>query len=196
MYKKVVVALDGSDLAELTLPHLANLVVEPKAVTVYLVSVTEQIKGKVSRIWDAEDSSVREFHMAPDQRPQAIGTTYTGALFSSDSARLNNMPADLGRMAKAAYSYLSRKADDLAKIGLKADVRVLVGDPAEEIVNFASGEAADLIVMATSSKAGHGRWAPSVIAEKVTKKSDVPVLLIKPKPGFKETKPRRRGGAG
>jgi nucleotide-binding universal stress UspA family protein len=99
----------------------------------------------------------------------------------------------MGRMAKTALNYLTKKAAEMEAKGLSIEVRVLVGNPADEVIAFAREQQIDLIVMSTSGKAGFGRWDTANIADKVTRNSDIPVLLVKPKPGFKETKPRRRG---
>jgi nucleotide-binding universal stress UspA family protein len=124
-----------------------------------------------------------------------IGTTFTGALYASDTRRLKDIPTDMGRMARTALTYLKKKSAELEAKGLSVQIKVLVGNPADEIIAFAREQEMDLIVMATSSKAGLGRWDTAGIADRVTRNSDIPVLLVKPKPGFKETKPRRHGEA-
>jgi len=49
--------------------------------------------------------------------------------------------------------------------------------------------------MASRGKSGISQWDTGNIASKVVKAAKMPVLLIKPGPGFKETKPKRRGVA-
>jgi nucleotide-binding universal stress UspA family protein len=86
-------------------------------------------------------------------------------------------------------------ANKLEKAGLNAQAAVLVGNPAEEIVRFATEQKADLIVMASRGKSGFSRWDMGNVADKVMRATDIPVFMVKPKPGFKETKPKRRGKA-
>jgi nucleotide-binding universal stress UspA family protein len=193
MYNKVLVPLDGSDLAELALPHLVEIAAGCHIPDVFLVSATEHLKGRVAGAWLAEETSAREIHVAPDTSPLLIGSSYTGALYSSDSSRLKNIPADMGRMAKTALNYLIRKSAELETKGLHVELRVLVGNPADEIIGFAREQQIDLIVMAASNKSGLGRWDTASIADKIAKDCDIPVLLVKPNPGFKETRPRRHG---
>jgi nucleotide-binding universal stress UspA family protein len=195
MYNKLVVPLDGSDLAEVALPHVVEIASGCHIAQIFLVSVTQEIKGRVSGAWGIEDAATRESHMPPAGGPILTGTTYTGALYSSDSRRLKDLPAEVGRMTKTAWVYLSKKAEELAQKGLRAEVMVLVGNPAEEIVSFAEEQQADLIIMGSKGKAGLSRWYMGNIAGKVARDTDIPVLLVKPKPGFKETKPKRRGKA-
>jgi len=195
VYNKVIVPLDGSDLAEVTLPHVVEIAGGCHIPQIILVSVTEHVKGRTSIAWWGEAASAREFHMPPQSGGIALGSSHTGMLYSSDSSKLKDVPAELGRMARTALDYLSKKSAELSQKGLNAEVRVLVGTPAEEIVNFANREKADLIIMASTSKPGLGRWAMGNVANRVAKATDVPVLLVKPGPGFKETKGKRRGAA-
>jgi nucleotide-binding universal stress UspA family protein len=193
MYNKVLVPLDGSDLAELALPHLVEIAAGCHVADVFLVSATEHLKGRVAGAWLAEENSAREIHAAPDTSPLLIGSSYSGALYSSDNSRLKNVPADMGRMAKTALNYLIKKSAELETKGFHVELRVLVGNPADEIIAFAREQQIDLIVMSASNKSGLGRWDTASIADKVVKDCDIPVLLVKPNPGFKETRPRRHG---
>ena len=101
----------------------------------------------------------------------------------------------MGKMAKTAGDYLYKIADSLAKKDFNVTATVLAGHPAEEIVRFAEEQSADLIIMASRGKSGFSRWDLGNIAEKVIRATKVPVMLIKPAPDFKETKPKRRGVA-
>ncbi len=195
VYNKVVVPLDGSDLAEVALPHLEEIASGCHIPQIFLVSVTEHMKGKVSEAWAPENASAREFHMLPQQGGMPLGSSHTGMLYSSDPSRLHDVPADIGRMAKTALDYLAKKSVDLAQKGLMVQVKVLIGSPAEEILSFVRTEGADLIIMAGRGRSGFSRWEMGNVAAKVAKSAEVPVLLVKPGSGFKETRPRRRGTA-
>ena len=56
---------------------------------------------------------------------------------------------------------------------------VLVGDPAEEIVEFAKTKDVDLIVMGSHGLTGIVRVLMGSVAEKVVRRSPVPVLTLK-----------------
>jgi nucleotide-binding universal stress UspA family protein len=81
----------------------------------------------------------------------------------------------------------------LQQKGLRTSVSVLVGKPAEEIVRFAKENEVDLIIMGSRGKSGFSRWDMGNVADKVLRATDIPVVLIKPKRGFKETKAKRTG---
>jgi len=155
MYQKVVVPLDGSKLAECVLPHVEALAKNMDVKEVLLVSVTEQMKGKV---FFPEDGNIL--------RDQAGKVSVT-----------------VGKMEQPAEKYLNRIGKKLAETGVAVRTQVLLGNPAEEITHFADDEKADLIVIATHGRSGSSRWAMGSIADRVSRASKIPVLLVRP-PGF------------
>ena len=56
---------------------------------------------------------------------------------------------------------------------------VVVGLPAQEIVDYAERVAASLIIMATHGRTGVTRWALGSVAEKVMRAGTKPVLLVR-----------------
>ena len=58
--------------------------------------------------------------------------------------------------------------------------RVVLGDPAEEILNYAQAEGIDLIIIGTHGRKGIERIIFGSVAERVLKKSPVPVLTVNP----------------
>ena len=58
--------------------------------------------------------------------------------------------------------------------------RVVLGDPAEEILNYAQAEGIDLIIIGTHGRKGLERVIFGSVAERVLKKSPVPVLTVNP----------------
>ncbi|MBI4296013.1 MAG: universal stress protein [Chloroflexi bacterium] len=189
MYNKVVVPLDGSKLAEVALPHLEEIARGCSIPEILLVSVTEPIKGSLSATLAIEHATGKEYTTPPIP----VGTSHTGIVYSLDSARMADVPVTMGRMAKTALNYLVRTSRQLEKRGFKTQVSVLIGNPAEEIVHFVEEQGADLIVMASRGKSGFSRWDMGNVAEKVIRVVNVPVVLVKPLPGFRETKPQRKG---
>ena len=171
MYNKVVVPLDGSNLAEVALPHVEEMAHGCNITEILLISVTEPLKGINI------DGGLREY------------------MGNGEYGMDGGAPVLLGRMAKTALNYLEKMANQLQKKGLTASYEVLMGDPAEQILSFADQKGADLIVMASRGKSNNNRWDMGNVADKVTRASTIPVLLVKPEPGFKETKPKRRGKA-
>ena len=187
-YNKIVVPLDGSKLAEIALSHVEEIAAGCHVAEIALVSVTESLKVQVPRSEPLEAVSAGGF-----ERTRGGLEGLTGRMYIGDSVPLMKVPVVVGRMAKAAKSYLAKIAGEMEKKGLSPKVNVLVGNVAEQIVQFADEENADLIVMASHGRSGVSHWALGSVAEKVFRASDIPVLLVKPKVGFKETKPRRKG---
>lgn len=64
---------------------------------------------------------------------------------------------------------------------VKVESAILVGNPAEEIVDYAERENIDVIVMATHGRSGIGRWALGSVADKVLRATERPVVLIRAK---------------
>jgi nucleotide-binding universal stress UspA family protein len=79
---------------------------------------------------------------------------------------------------KAAHTYLTRIADRLGRQGLVVHTRVVLGEPAELIVQLA--RAFDLVAMATHGRGGIGRWVYGSVADKVLRAAPVPVLVVRP----------------
>lgn len=64
--------------------------------------------------------------------------------------------------------------------GLDTQGRVVTGYPAEEVLEAAKTENADMIVMGTHGRKGIDRILFGSVAEKVVKTSDCPVLTVRP----------------
>lgn len=65
--------------------------------------------------------------------------------------------------------------------------RLIVGNPAEEIVNLAEEENVDLIVMSTHGRTGFKRFLMGSVAEAVVRNAKCPVLTLKPRVPAKAT---------
>jgi nucleotide-binding universal stress UspA family protein len=190
MYNRVVVPLDGSKLAETALPHLEEIARGCNVQEIMLISVTEAVKGRIP-VEDVYEHPVSERHIT-EGMPE-VGTTQWGPVYSSRVPDVQEIPVRLGKMAKTAGDYLCRIAEKLDAKGLNVTATVLIGEPADQIVKYVNEQKADLLIMASTGKPKMSRWDISHIAEKVIKDFPGQVLLVKPAPNFKETKPKRRG---
>jgi nucleotide-binding universal stress UspA family protein len=195
MYKKVMVPLDGSKLAEVALPHLETIARGCDAREIVLVSVTQRVKGQAAASGVHENVREHAGEIRDDRPPVKASTSAGNVIYSIATPGRQQVPMTLGRMARSAAIYLDEIGAQLEKKGLNATFSVLVGKPAEEIVRYAEEQGADLIVMASRGKSGISQWDTGNIASKVVKTAKMPVLLVKPGPDFKETKPKRRGVA-
>jgi nucleotide-binding universal stress UspA family protein len=153
MYGKIIAPLDGSKLAECALPHLEKLAQGLKPAEVVLISVTERIAGRMS---------------APPEVAELVGVSAGAAI-----------EVEVGKLQRQAERYLSRIAKQLQSKGVKVRTEVLLGSPAEQIVQYAEKNDVDLIVMASHGRSGPSRWAFGSVADKVSRASRVPILMIR-----------------
>ena len=76
--------------------------------------------------------------------------------------------------------YLARVEERLQKAGLSVQSRVLTGEPAEQIVDYASTSPFSLVVMSTHARSGLSRWVLGSVAMKVVSGISSPILLVRP----------------
>ena len=58
--------------------------------------------------------------------------------------------------------------------------KVILGDPAEEVLNYVQSEGIDLVIMGTHGRKGLEHIIFGSVAERVVKQSPVPVLTVNP----------------
>jgi len=149
MYKKILVPLDGSKLAECALPHAEELAKCCDTEKVILVSVTEFVQG----------------YRALEYPSQPLGQPLAPEVF--------------GKKEKQAQRYLGRIARAMEAKGIKVGTEVLRGDPAGEIVIYSKHPGCDLIVMSSHGRSGLSRWTHGSVADRVFRGSPVPVLMVR-----------------
>ncbi|MBP1907971.1 universal stress protein [Methanolobus bombayensis] len=109
-----------------------------------------------------------------------------------DTAAFASIPMDAGW--EMMYELLEKEAngatetvEDLAKKeGVNVETVVLEGNPSHEIIEFSDNNNIDLIVMGTLGKTGFDRFLLGSVAEKVTRNSKVPVLVVRGDSGEEE----------
>ena len=149
MYKKIMVPLDGSKLAECVLPHVEEIAAHCGTEEVILVTVTERIQG----------------YRPMDDPSKPLGYQL--------------IPQGVGKKERQGQRYLDRIAKRLETKGVKVETTVLIGNPAEEIAIYAGEFGCDLIIMASHGRSGISRWAHGSVADKVFRASPVPVLMVR-----------------
>jgi nucleotide-binding universal stress UspA family protein len=151
MYKKIMVPLDGSQIAETVFPHLETVVkgcqVTPEVV---LVQAVEPISIPVGR----EVSQFASFQQLQD--------------FES-------------HQKKDAEKYLSEKAAYLESRGIKCRVEVITGKAGEALTAYVKKNDVDLVVMATRGRSGIKKMVLGSVAERLLRSVSVPVLMVWPK---------------
>jgi len=151
-YHRILVPLDGSELAEQVLPYV-NALIYPGKTRIYLVSVLTTGLG---------------------DRTVALLTSYPPGLQLATTA-LHHAEVQL-------QSYLRSVAAALRERGAAVHIAVQRGSPADEILAYAAEVEADLISMTTHGFSGLSRWVYGNVAGKVLQGADSPVLLVRPTP--------------
>lgn len=151
MYQKILVPLDGSQLAECVLPHVTAIASGCQVGDVVLVRVAE-----------------------PFQPPAGKG--YEG-LFPEDLKKERER-FEAGEKA-AAEDYMRQVTTRLKAEGREVESHVLVGKAPETIADFAGKKGIDLIVIATHGRSGISRWVWGSTADRILRSSCVPVLMVR-----------------
>ncbi len=136
MYNRIMVPLDGSELAEVTLWYAARL--------------TGRLKAALTLVYVSPQDEVTSTHMHECYLKDVIT-----------------------RIKKAARS--------AGRDEVNVDYKMLKGDPAEEIVDYADKAKIDLIILSTQGKSGIKRWPLGNVANKVVSATSKQVLLIRAK---------------
>lgn len=150
-YKKILVLLDGTKQAESVLPHVEALVKHEntKLVDVVLIKVCE---------------------------PPVISADYPEA--SMPFTWEEHVDYERARAKRVGERYLAEVEKRLNDTGLNVRSEVLLGDPAEEIVNYANGYDCNLITMATHQHFSFIRWLYGSATDKILRRVKCPILLV------------------
>jgi nucleotide-binding universal stress UspA family protein len=149
MYEKILVPLDGSELAESVLPHVETIARGCSVVEIILLRVCEA----PSILADYPEGSNRNWEKHVER-------------MTTNAQQQCNV-------------YLGDVEKQLRDRGFNVMIESRLGKPAEEIVDYAFKNGVDLIIMASHGRSGVSRWAYGSEADKVLRSSCVPVLLVK-----------------
>jgi nucleotide-binding universal stress UspA family protein len=152
MYKKILVPLDGSELAECTLAHVKAIASGCNVPEVILLRIAEPVSSFVIGELAAANTKLATQVEQYDEKEHKT----------------------------QAKQYVAQKADELKKEGIAAQPVVVSGNPADKILDYANENQVDLIIMSTHGRSGISRWAFGSVAEKVVRHATVPVLTISP----------------
>ena len=151
MYNKILVPLDGFELAECILDHVRTIVTGCQVSEVVLLTAVEVYeKGLPS-------------------------TTWGGVISAEQGAELAVVS-----IAKAK-NYLTQVANRLKEEGMSVQPVVIQCKVAEGILDYAVNNQVDLIMMSTHGRSGPSRWALGSVADRVIRHSLIPVLIVSPK---------------
>ncbi len=166
MFEKILVPLDGSELAEAILPVVEGLA-SCLGSEVILVQVVPVPRGR-------SGAKFRPF--SPDL-PVAVPRGREDVEMARHPIYKDQEMASLKAEAEASLLRAKKRLQDK---GLRVKVEVLFGRPAEEIIRYAEEKGLNLVVMSTHGEEGIGPWAMGSTAEKVLRGANTPVLLVRP----------------
>ncbi len=105
-----------------------------------------------------------------------------------DTAAFASVPMDAGwemmyeLLQKEGNEAIQQIVDDAKASGIDIEGSLLEGHPSHEIIEFAHNNEIDVIVLGTLGKGGLDRFLLGSVAEKVTRNSKVPVLVVRGNP--------------
>jgi nucleotide-binding universal stress UspA family protein len=167
MFKKILVPCDGSELAQDSVFPQVEALARATEAEIIIVRV---VPAPTGRSGSAFKPGVPELPIPLPVTPEDARTARHPIYRDQEIASAE---------AEARHSVAQAEAM-LRERGLHVRSEVLLGQPAEEIVDFANEENADLIVMCSHGKSGIGRWVFGSVTEKVLRGSNTPILIIRP----------------
>ncbi len=152
MFNKILVCLDGSELAEQILPY-----------------ATEQALKF--------NSELILFRVYPE--PHYISVALPG--FPGVPLETRAMEEGIQKAANESATYLNRIGEGiLSQSGITAQSVSVLGVAGEAIVNYAGENSVELIAIATHGRSGIGRVVIGSVVDFVLRHTDIPILLIRP----------------
>jgi len=162
MYKTILAPLDGSEYSECSLEHVRAIAKGCHASEVILLMVVEPPQ--------------QVYALSEDQLSEALETITK----SSEKPRRAILRKALSKAKANAKKYIQNTAESLQKDGIDVRAVVVQGRPAEKILDYTKRNQVDIIIMSTHGRAGITRWVFGSVADKVARRSAVPVLIIPP----------------
>jgi len=78
---------------------------------------------------------------------------------------------------RAASAYLDSMVTTLRERGARVNSQLVMGHPAEEIIQYVETNAVDLIAISTHGRSGVGRWAIGSVTDKILNAGNIPIIV-------------------
>ena len=150
MHERILIPLDGSEVGEVALPYVKDLIVK--------------LRPKIQ-------VDITLLQVISPATPVIIG--------GFEAAPIPYEPVELTEIEQRAMGYLHRTAESLKRKGVTVSVKVVVGKAAEEIKKTAEEIDVDLIAMSTHGRSGITRWAFGSVTDRVLRSRTRPILLVR-----------------
>ena len=78
-----------------------------------------------------------------------------------------------------AEAYLHSVKERLADVGIDSEIKIIEGNPAQQICSFAQNEEVDLIILSSHGRSGVSAWNINSTVQKVLLRAYMPVMIIR-----------------
>jgi len=153
MYRRILLPLDGSELAERILPHTIELARRFEATVVLLHAVTSRVE-------------VLSRAVASDP----IGASPVTAEVAEDVVVAEE---------DSTTRYFARMADRLQGEGLKVEQLIMEGEAVRTLAHVIAEQQIDLVTMTTQGRSTLGRLFLGSVPESLLEEVEIPVLLLR-----------------
>ena len=151
-FERIIVPVDGSELAEEILPHVVFL-------SAAMGLIVDLVQANPSR-----DEYYRSMSIGPNELSRAT---------PSYEDYINAVDGESG-------AYLAELTDRLTRLGASSvEPQLLHGPAANCIADLATATSNNLVAMTTHGRSGVGRLVLGSVAERVVRQSGDPVLLVR-----------------
>lgn len=190
MFKHILVPLDGSEESERITGWVAGLANALDAKVTLLAVVNPADMSLPERIKQPRQGATGDApHDAPggEGREPVTGVGFMGAVtpgMGRGGAQPDDPPGagtqEIDRAVEMAKTYLQGQVRQVEAKGADVESKVVLGSPAEEIVQQAGEVGADLIAMATHRESALARGILGSVTDRVLHSSRVPVMAVHP----------------
>jgi len=155
MYQKIMVPMDGSELAECVLPHVNEIAKGCQVKEVVFVGVVEPLKFPSTDV---------ETLLLDDADKQIASERRANIEFQ----RKNSVVEYLKQLVnRASYGEVNVHSE------------IIVGQVAESLSDYATKNGVDLIIIPTHGRSGVSRWVRGSVADRILHSACAPVLMVR-----------------
>jgi nucleotide-binding universal stress UspA family protein len=163
-YNKILVPYDNSKLSDIAFDHAMTIA------KMSSISSSDQIVNVIL------------FYVTPIiHTPFTIGTVSLKSKKTGETIALREYIKELHHEIKEnAIKMLKRKIKKYENVrNVSLQLKVTIGEPADEIIKFAKDEKTDLIIMGTTGLGGITKFVFGSVARNVSEKAPCPVMLVR-----------------
>lgn len=153
MISHILVPLDGSELAEVVLPHVEDLAGRLKARVTFLQVVESGLNAN-----EAEAITISDVEVAAERTEREVKSANE-------------------YLSRLATAWQGNGID--ARWQVELEQRLPKGTPATKIIEMAHAVEADMIAMSTHGRSGLSRMFFGSVADQVLRESGIPLLVIR-----------------